>query len=143
MTNNVCRPRHIDHSGQFNKVFENLFNKPVREFIQEQKNHLSPVYANIEELSDMFIIHLAIPGYDKTKIGISQKKNKLTITGKKDADSVQNFKIKEFDFSSFERSFYLPEDVQNDKIEASVENGILKVVILKAEQKPPVKVTIK
>ena len=48
-----------------------------------------------------------------------------------------------FDYTNFERAFYLPENIQQDKIEASAENGVLKIVILKAEVKPPVIVTIK
>ncbi len=143
MTNNVCSPRQTDHSGQINRAFENFFNRPVNEFIQEQKIRRSPVYANIEELSDRFNIYLTIPGYEKSEVTISQEKNKLTVKGKKETTSEKKFKIREFDFTGFERAFYLPEDIQKDKIEASAENGILKIVILKAEVKPPVVVTIK
>lgn len=143
MTNNVCNPRYTDSTEQMNRVFGNLFNKPVKELIKEGQTQRSPVYANIEELTDRFNIYLTIPGYDKSEVTITQEKNKLTIRGKNEGNSEKKFKIREFDFTGFERSFFLPQDVQYDRIEASAENGILKVVILKAEVKPPHVITIK
>ncbi|MBL0023744.1 MAG: Hsp20/alpha crystallin family protein [Saprospiraceae bacterium] len=86
---------------------------------------------------------MAVPGYDKSGITISLEENKLKIVGKKEESTDRKFLMKEFDFTTFQRLFYLPEDVQKDKIEATVENGILHLVIYKAEVKPAINVSIK
>jgi HSP20 family protein len=65
------------------------------------------------------------------------KKNTLTISANKEAlseVSKEKFTRKEFNYSSFSRSFQLPEGVKSNTIEASYENGILGIVLPKKEE---------
>ena len=142
MTNIKCKPSRHHFENDLNRIFGHIFNAPLHQVIDDKKTVTSPVYANVAETNSNFTISLAIPGYEKSDIEISLDKNKLTIKGKKQASNETKYSVKEFDFSGFERSFFLPEDVQADKIEAKTENGILYVYIPKEEIKPAINITV-
>ena len=61
----------------------------------------------------------------------------LTISSEHQDEKTQengDFKRREFSYTSFCRSFYLPENVSKDKIEANYKDGILSVVLPKQEE---------
>jgi HSP20 family protein len=117
--------------------------RPVNDLMQDKRTTLSPVYANIQEFEDKFIVNLTVPGYEKAEISIALDENKMKVSGKKEAQTERSYQLKEYDFSNFERLFYLPANVQFDKIEASVQNGILTILIPKPEVKPKVTIAVK
>lgn len=99
---------------------------------------------NITEKENGFYVEVVSPGLNKDDFKIELNKRQLTITAEKksETEKKEGDKIwqKEFSLSSFKRSFYLPETVEADAIEASYEQGILKVYIpKKAEVIPAVK----
>ena len=92
--------------------------------------------ANVEETSNEFMIDLAIPGQEKENINVEVDHGMLTISSeseKSEEESDKNFTRKEYNYSSFKRSFTLPENVDFEKIEANYEKGILHLVIPKLE----------
>ena len=102
---------------------------------------------NISEDADGFLIELAAPGLTKEDLKVDVDKNLLTIKAEKateetkneDKDNKNNSKYtrREFNFTSFKRSFTLPESVAKDKVSASYENGILKVSVPKKDEAKP------
>ncbi|MBK9565046.1 MAG: Hsp20/alpha crystallin family protein [Saprospiraceae bacterium] len=143
MTNIVFKPLCKHPSNDFNRVLGGLFNSPLHSLMDEKKTVTSPVYANVKETEQEYSISLAVPGYEKSEIEIFLDKSKLTIKGKKATNGEVKFSTREFDFSNFERTFYLPENVQTEKIEARSENGILNIHIPKAEVKTAINITVK
>ena len=135
MTNIVFKPLCKHPSNDFNRVLGGLFNSPLHSLMDEKKTVTSPVYANVKETEQEYSISLAVPGYEKSEIEIFLDKSKLTIKGKKATNGEVKFSTREFDFSNFERTFYLPENVQTEKIEARSENGILNIHIPKMNKK--------
>ncbi len=103
---------------------------------------------NIAENKDSYEIELAAPGIDKKDIKIDLHNNALTISCERNVeheDKDDQYMRKEFEYSSFSRSFTLPETVNADKIKADHANGILKVHIPKkpeAVQKGPRQISI-
>ncbi|PIQ24495.1 hypothetical protein COW36_24705 [bacterium (Candidatus Blackallbacteria) CG17_big_fil_post_rev_8_21_14_2_50_48_46] len=96
---------------------------------------------NIHETPEAFSLELAAPGMQKDEFNISIKNKVLTISSEKkqeseEKDQEKNYLRKEFSFSSFSRSFDLPENVDADKINARYEEGMLHVLLPKKEQKP-------
>lgn len=94
---------------------------------------------NIRENDDSFKIELAAPGLNKEDIKVSLDKDVLKISSesesKKESDD-KNFRRKEFGYTSFCRSFSIPENVDTEAIKASMTNGILSVELPKlAEEK--------
>jgi HSP20 family protein len=92
---------------------------------------------NIREDDKIYVLDLAIPGIDKNNLKIDINEDVLTISSEnknETEESKDGYKRKEFSYSSFCRSFYIPENVDRDKIEASYKDGILSVGLPKQEQ---------
>jgi HSP20 family protein len=92
---------------------------------------------NIREDEKAFYLELAVPGMNKNDLKIEVKDEVLTISAaQKDEkqEEHEGYRRREFSYSSFCRSFYLPEDVNGDKIGASYKDGILNVEIPKMEE---------
>jgi HSP20 family protein len=91
---------------------------------------------NIREDEKNFALELAVPGIDKNDLKIDINEDVLTISSENRNETEENkegYKRKEFSYSSFCRSFYIPENVDRDKIEANYKDGILSVVLPKQE----------
>ncbi len=143
MTNIVFKPQINRVNQELNRVFGEVFNRPVQEFLYDKKANHFPAYANIEEQNDKFIISLSVPGFDKENISIQLHENRLIVGGKREKADDRKYQLKEFNNTSFERVFILPEDVQRDKLEATSENGILKLTVYKSEKKVPLTIQVK
>ena len=66
----------------------------------------------------------------------------MPLLGKKQDEEPAEYLIKERSYSKFSRSFTVPEDVENDKISAKVENGVLKVVMPRKALEQPRRIAI-
>ena len=82
-------------------------------------------------------IDAEIPGIKKEDLKISLQDNILTISGKKKRDEQKDkqFFRNEIICGDFSRSFSLPEDINTENVDASFENGVLKITIGKQEVK--------
>lgn len=92
---------------------------------------------NIAENEDNFKIEFAAPGLTKTDFTINLDNDILTVKSAKEMseeESNTNYTRKEFNFSSFQRTFTLPESADGEKIEAEYKDGILSINIPKKEE---------
>ena len=97
---------------------------------------------DIAETDKQFEIQFAVPGLDKKDIKIDVNEGVLTVSGERKFEETKkekNFHSVESYFGTFKRSFKLPENVKEDKIEAKYENGILIVDLPKSEVKKEIK----
>ncbi|GAA4815874.1 Hsp20/alpha crystallin family protein [Litoribaculum gwangyangense] len=103
---------------------------------------------NIKEVADAFIVEMAVPGLKKSDFNINLENNILSISAelKEENENVNdNYTRREFGYSSFKRTFTLPETVNDSKINAKYTDGILHVHLPKkeeAKQKPPRTISI-
>ena len=125
-----------------NLVFPSLMNdffKP--DWFGGLENYSSNLPAvNIKESEEGFELELAIPGFQKEDFNIELDNELLTISSEvKDESETkeENYTRKEFSFSSFRRSFTLPETVDGGKINATYEDGILKLALPKKDEALP------
>jgi len=101
----------------------------------ERSNTMPAV--NIREDEKKYFLELAIPGNDKNNLKIDINEDVLTISSEIKNETEENkdgYKRKEFSYSSFCRSFYIPENVNRDKIEANYKDGVLNVGLPKQEE---------
>lgn len=92
---------------------------------------------NIAETENEFEVELAVPGLKKEDFKINLEKNILTVSAEKKAEEVnesKKFSKREYSYSSFTRSFTLPQSADQNKIEADYADGILKLTIAKKEE---------
>jgi len=92
---------------------------------------------NIREDEKNYFLDLAIPGIDKKDLKIDINEDVLTIsseTKNETEESRDEYKRKEFSYSTFCRSFYIPENVEREQIEATYKDGILSVALPKQKE---------
>ncbi|WP_323833808.1 Hsp20/alpha crystallin family protein [Algoriphagus sp. D3-2-R+10] len=95
---------------------------------------------NISETGNDFRVEMAVPGMKKEDFKVELDNNTLTIQAEVSENSEDHnhesvgYTRKEFSYRAFTRSFYLPNTVENDKIEAKYQDGILRLVIPKREE---------
>jgi len=85
---------------------------------------------NIIEHKDYYQVSMAVPGMKKDDFNIDVDGNLLTISSEKEENKEEKEKLytrKEYNYSSFSRSFTLPEEINAEKIEAKYEEGVLKL----------------
>lgn len=93
--------------------------------------------ANVKENENEFIIDLAVPGMSKEDFNINIENGALCVSSEKEQESEdkgEDYTRKEFSYSSFTRSFRLPESVNQEKIKAKYENGVLALTLPKKEE---------
>ncbi len=92
--------------------------------------------ANIIEREKEFTVELAIPGMTKKDFKINVENGTLKVSCEKRDENLEKkeaYTRKEFSYSSFARTFTLPETVNTEKINAHYEDGILKFTLPKKE----------
>lgn len=95
---------------------------------------------NIMDNEKAYELSLAVPGRKKEDFNIELDNNILTVSSEvktENKNSVANYTRKEFGYASFKRSFTLPETIDEEKIKASYEDGILKFFLPKREESLP------
>jgi HSP20 family protein len=92
---------------------------------------------NIAENENGYLVSLAAPGLKKDDFKIAVDGNMLTISSEKEEsreEKDKKFTRKEYNYSSFSRSFTLPDEVNREKIEAKYEEGVLHMTLPKREE---------
>lgn len=111
----------------------NDFFKPWNEWFENDRffgRTINVPAVNITEEKNEYMVALAAPGMKKDDFRIDMEGNMLTISSEKEEtkeEKDKKFTRKEYNFSSFSRSFTLPDEVDKQKIEAKYEEGVLKI----------------
>ncbi len=83
--------------------------------------------ANLKKDEDVYEVQMALPGFSRNEISIEVNGDILHIEAAKDDDYKDDFLAKEIHFDTQVRDFHLAENVNKDKIEATFEDGMLRV----------------
>ncbi|MGM0654859.1 MAG: Hsp20/alpha crystallin family protein [Thermodesulfobacteriota bacterium] len=125
-----------------------LRNKMDRVFSDYGRSYLSdPAFTlrsnsprtNLLESGDTFEVQAEVPGISKDDLNIKIQGNYLEISGKRSVDTPEGYKIhrNERGSSSFSRSFSLPDEIDAEKVEAALKDGILYLKLPKSETAKP------
>ena len=101
---------------------------------------------DISENDEGILVRADAPGMSKDDVKITLNENVLTIVGEKKAErdeKKENYHRIERVFGKFQRSFYIPTNVDAEKISAAYNNGVLEVVLPKKEEAKPKEIPIK
>ena len=119
----------------------NVFPSLINEFFNDDfgmnflnRSHSVPSVNSLEN-NDSFEIDLAVPGMKKEDFTI-ELNDKVLVISSETSNTIENDKMRlnEFNFSSFQRSFRVPDSVDHDKIKANYKNGILKIKLPKRKE---------
>ena len=115
---------------------EKFFNAPLDEFFNFGKAMNVPA-VNISETEKEFHLTIAVPGLDKSDFRVESFENMLTISAEKEKEEKEEksgrYNRREYNYSSWSRTFTLPEYVDASHIEAVYEKGELKISLPKTE----------
>lgn len=118
----------------------NIFNELMNDDWMVKTTGAEPA-VNVTELENAFNVEIAVPGATKEDFQIHlEEGNQLVISMEKkseNTDEGKKYLRHDFHFTSFKQTFILPDDIQKDKIDATVAEGILKIELpkLTPEQK--------
>src|SRR5678816_3497032 len=136
----MCIRDRTKTSERFPTFFDDFF-KPWNEWFDNESNF--PVRqarvpsVNITENKDEYNVSLAVPGMKKDDFRIDVEGNILTIScekGETKEEKEKRYTRREYSYSSFSRSFTLPDEVNREKIDARYEEGLLKISLPRKEE---------
>jgi HSP20 family protein len=126
-------------SERMPSVFDDFF-KPWNEWFDNGgllARTMNVPAVNITENKDEYMVSLAAPGLKKDDFKIAVEGNMLTISSEKEENKEEKdkkFTRREYSYSSFSRSFTLPEEINKEKIDAKYEDGVLKLSLPRKEE---------
>lgn len=127
------RPNKTATSKNFSDIMDEFFN----DVVNDRRDNFVPSI-DISETEDQFQISAELPGMSKDNIDISLENGRLAISGErsfKNEEQNKKYHRVETKYGSFERSFQLPDNVDEESISATYENGLLNISIQKSESK--------
>jgi spore coat protein M/HSP20 family protein len=101
---------------------------------------------DIAETDDAYILEAELPGYKQEEVKVSVEKHVLKLSSTKQTKKEEKDKkhlVSERCYQCFERSFTLPEDVNEGQIEGEFADGILKLTLPKMEVAKPKAIEVK
>lgn len=131
----LVRYNQLDNQvpATFSGILDRLFNDSLGVSLKQ----FSPA-VDISEDEKSYEIQVAVPGLKKSDFKIDLVDRKLTVSGERKQEEKKegkNFHSIETQYGSFKRSFFLPEDVIEENVEARYEDGLLSLVLPKKEKK--------
>lgn len=122
---------------------DDIFNRDLPSvFTSNYNSGITLPKVNIKESADAFMVEMAVPGLKKSDFQIDLDNQMLAISSEVKEENEQkeeNYTRREYGYSSFKRTFTLPDSVNEAKIDARYKDGILSILLPKkeeAKQKP-------
>ena len=131
----------MDNSVEYQK-------RPAPNPAETERTRNRKVYVpkvDIIETGDAMVMYADIPGADEKTVDVTLEKSVLTIRGTIAPQEFEGRSIvyAEYDVGDYERSFTVSDEVDRDRIEAVVKNGVLKLVLHKIPQVEAKKITVR
>jgi len=100
---------------------------------------------DIYELENEMIVIAEMPGVGKDAADVSLEAGELRIAGRVEKSSIEGHQLaySEYDAGDYERTFRISGGIDADRIDATMKNGVLRIVLPKSKQAAPQKITIK
>ena len=121
----------------FDRIFDSMFTHDLPQFSSTKSWMLA---VDVNETETEFFLSADMPGLDKKDISVDIHDGVITIKGERVIDnekSTDGYRIRERQLGSFNRSFRLPDNVNEDKVAAKFKNGVLKVTLPKTKEVIP------
>lgn len=135
---NFIKSVNDEISSILNRHFDRFY--PDYDFNNnEPEKMLMPL--EVREKNNEYDIRAELPGVKKEDLDISLNENYLTISATKTEEKNEDdksYKKSEFSYGEFSRTVYLPQEINAEKIEAKLDNGVLKIVAPKLNKEKEV-----
>lgn len=109
---------------------------------QQQEQFIAPP-ASIREDGDGYRLEIEMPGVNKEGLEVSIENNELTIVGRRSIPQVEGAAVhREMRPHNFRRVFEIDPSIDSAKISARIEQGLVSLILPKAEQVKPRKIAV-
>jgi len=118
----------------FDRIFDSMFSPGWPRLSAGQSWMLA---VDVNETEKEFFLSADMPGLDKNDVSVDIHDGVITIKGERAIDnekSTDGYRIRERQLGSFNRSFRLPDNVNEDKVAAKFKNGVLMVTLPKTKE---------
>lgn len=136
--NDVSTQRNTSSLPSFSSWVDNLFENGMGTgFLSNFNTGMTLPAVNIKENAEEFFLEIAVPGMKKSDFNIDVDNKILSVSSEsKEENEIKedHYTRREFGYSSFKRTFTLPDTVASDKISATYKEGILAVHLPKKEE---------
>ena len=124
------------------KDLQKTENTTVTEKIRNVKTFVPRV--DIYEKKEAIFLIADMPGVDEKNVDVELEKNILTISGRVENGKMKDYNLvfSEYEVGDYEREFTLSDEIDRDKIMATVRQGVLRLELPKAEKVKPKKIAI-
>jgi HSP20 family protein len=133
-------------SSDMERIFDSLLGRTVGTMLRTKNAEQYAPTLDITESPEAYEVHVDLPGVRPEDVKLEMHDGKLVISGTRSISSDQKekaFHRMERVSGSFSRVISLPTEVDPEKIDASYEHGVLRIVIPKAVKQQPKKIAIR
>ncbi len=133
-------------SSDMERIFDSLLGRTVGTMLRNGNAEKYAPTLDISESAEAYEVHIDLPGVRPEDVKVEMHEGKLVVAGSRATYSEKKdkaFHRMERVSGSFHRVISLPTDVDAEKIDASYEHGVLKIVIPKAVKQQPKKIEIR
>lgn len=127
-----------------NQLFEESFVNPVTQQVR-RREEFAPLM-DVSETNSAYLVEMAVPGLKCDDLSVTVENNVLYVGGEirqEKQSEDQQFHRVERTYGKFQRSLTLPNTVKFDEINATLNNGILRLEIPKADEVKPRQISVK
>lgn len=127
---------------------KDMTKKPAQAQVEAERTRTRKVYVpkvDIHETKESIVLIANMPGVDEKSVDVTLEKDVLTIGGSVEPLNFNGYSLvyAEYDTGDYQRAFTITSEVDRNKIEAKVKNGVLRVILPKAEAVKARKIAIK
>ena len=116
------------------------FRRTIRRLAEQPRGHSLRV--NIHEEEDAYTLYALVPGLKAEDVNIQVLENVVSIEGEYNADENAEFIVNEIPQGSFSRTLRMPTEIDAEKVEAKIVDGVLTLTLPKAESARPKKIKV-
>lgn len=129
---------HENRKPAFSSIMDEFFNGDPFMNLGGRAFSGNTPSVNVRETDNEYVLEVSAPGRKKDDFKIEIDKDRMTISSETKAEKEEKqegkYTRREFSYTSFSRSFVLPQTVDKDKIDARYENGVLMLTVPKMEE---------
>jgi HSP20 family protein len=118
------------------------FRRAARRVAAQQPRDFLSLRVNIREEDDAYTLFALVPGLKADDLNIQVLGNMVSIEGEYKADENDSFLMNELPHGAFRRGLRMPAEIEADKVEAKIADGVLTLTLPKAESARPKKIQV-
>ena len=118
------------------------YRRMIRRWAQQpQESEYRSLNVDVREEDDAYVLSALVPGLKAEDLNIQVLENVVSIEGEYRADEAE-YLLNELPHGNFRRALRMPAEIQADKVEAKITDGVLTLSLPKAESAKPKRISI-